>query len=148
MPMSCSPQGMLPGRADTSLEEAAVGTQEHLVRSRQRLSLRQDKRLCHSRARVSTVALYDSFQGGPMAATGADEVEDHQAGYLRLSENGMICIAGCWLLLAPCSCLLPALYLFWLLTGRCILRDDWDRAMMLPSVLRAGHAGWQSWPAQ
>lgn len=49
----------------------------------------------------------------------------------------------CSLLLAPCSGLLPALCPFWLLTGRGTVSRAWGRVVMLPSVLRAGHAGWQ-----
>ena len=53
--------------------------------SRRRLSLRREKHLCRGRARGLTVVLCDSFQGGPIAAAGADEVEITKLGIF--SEN-------------------------------------------------------------
>jgi hypothetical protein len=66
-------------------ERQPLKTPDQLGRSWQRLSLRQEKHLCHGRVRGSTVALFDSFQGGPIAAAGADEVEIIKLGIL--SEN-------------------------------------------------------------
>lgn len=88
MPISYSPQGMLPRRANASLGEAAVeDPRGHLGRSRLRLSLRQEKHLRHGRARVTTVALSDSFQGRPIAAAGADEDEVEITSLGILSER-------------------------------------------------------------
>lgn len=67
-------------------ERQPLKTPDHLNGSEQRLSLGQEKHLCHGRAPGSTVVLFDSFQGGPIAAAGADEVEIIKLGILSEKE--------------------------------------------------------------
>lgn len=87
----------------------------------------------------------DSSQCGPMSSAGALQEQEQMrsrspvwVSYRRMDD------LHCLLLLAPCSGLLPALRLFWLLTGRGTVSQAQGRVVMLPSVLRAGHAGPQA----
>lgn len=140
MPMSYSPQGMLAGRANASLGEAAVEDPGALGQVEGAIKFATGKASpSWPSSRDHRLRSAIRLSAGPWLL----QVQMRSRSPVWVSYRRMDDL-HCLLLLAPCSALLPAPSLFWHLTGRGAVSQAQGRVVMLPSVLRAGHAGPQA----